>query len=197
MGHRFHSGVSSPTVEILDPVMASDLIDPSASATLVANGFGNTTRRPATDAACVLAAIVLVAVQCSCLSRGPVASFHCAGFTEGPVWVAEHGYWIFSDIDGDRLHRYTPATREVVVQRENSEHANGNCIRKTETGEGKSSQTGRQLHTLTRQLLCGARRSRAPDMWPLRQSRRQCGEPGARWHRGAPIHCNPLRLTFV
>jgi hypothetical protein len=40
MGHRFHSGVSSPTVQILDPAAADDLIDPEATATLVADGFG-------------------------------------------------------------------------------------------------------------------------------------------------------------
>ena len=33
MGHRFHSGVALPTVEIVDPIAAADLIDPDAAAT--------------------------------------------------------------------------------------------------------------------------------------------------------------------
>lgn len=40
MGHRFHSGVSAPTIEILDPGAAAPLINPDATATLVADGFG-------------------------------------------------------------------------------------------------------------------------------------------------------------
>jgi hypothetical protein len=40
MGHTFHSEVPSPTVQVLDAAAAASLIDPDATASLVADGFG-------------------------------------------------------------------------------------------------------------------------------------------------------------
>ncbi len=48
------------------------------------------------------------------------------GFTEGPAWNPGGHYLVFSDIPGDRLHGYDPATKAVTVLREPSHHANGN-----------------------------------------------------------------------
>ena len=48
--------------------------------------------------------------------------------------MAEHGVWIFSDIDEDRLHRYDPVSGTVAVQRAESAYANGNFSRRTAGG---------------------------------------------------------------
>ena len=60
------------------------------------------------------------------------------GFTEGPVWVPHGGFWIFSDIDEDRLLRYDPASGAVVTQRSDTQHANGNFLRRRPDGERQS-----------------------------------------------------------
>lgn len=50
------------------------------------------------------------------------------GFVEGPVWLrAEGGYLVFSDIPGDMLKKWTPASG-VVTFRQPSRHANGNTV---------------------------------------------------------------------
>ena len=61
------------------------------------------------------------------------------GFTEGPVWVPHGGFWIFSDIDEDRLLRYDPASGAVVTQRSDTQHANGNFLRRRADGERRQS----------------------------------------------------------
>jgi gluconolactonase len=46
------------------------------------------------------------------------------GPTEGPVWIAEKNYLLFSDIHGDRRMRYTPG-QGVTVDRQGTGKANG------------------------------------------------------------------------
>ena len=46
------------------------------------------------------------------------------GPTEGPVWIKEKGYLLFSDIHGDRRMRYTPG-EGVTVDKEGTGKANG------------------------------------------------------------------------
>ena len=47
------------------------------------------------------------------------------GFTEGPVWAPADACLLFSDIPGNRVHRWRPGLGEVEVYREPSGHANG------------------------------------------------------------------------
>ncbi|MGH2558495.1 MAG: SMP-30/gluconolactonase/LRE family protein [Thermomicrobiales bacterium] len=51
----------------------------------------------------------------------------CTGFTftEGPVWVVADTCLLFSDIPGNRIHRWRPGMTEAEVYREPSRHANG------------------------------------------------------------------------
>jgi gluconolactonase len=46
------------------------------------------------------------------------------GPTEGPVWIAEHGYLLFSDIHGSRRMKWTP-DGGISVDKENTDRANG------------------------------------------------------------------------
>ncbi len=46
------------------------------------------------------------------------------GPTEGPVWIREKGYLLFSDIHGDRRMRYTPG-EGVTVDKQGTGKANG------------------------------------------------------------------------
>ncbi len=48
------------------------------------------------------------------------------GFTEGPVWNPDERSLIFSDIPGNRMHRWSE-TDGVTVFREPSNKANGSC----------------------------------------------------------------------
>jgi gluconolactonase len=48
-------------------------------------------------------------------------------FLEGPVWTAS-GTVIFSDIAGNKMYQFNPATERVEVYREPSNMANGNVI---------------------------------------------------------------------
>ncbi len=47
------------------------------------------------------------------------------GFTEGPVWVVPDNALIFSDIPGNRTHRWRPGTTEAEVYRDPSGWGNG------------------------------------------------------------------------
>jgi gluconolactonase len=47
------------------------------------------------------------------------------GFTEGPVWVAADSALLFSDIPGNRMHRWRPGRAEAEVYREPSGWSNG------------------------------------------------------------------------
>lgn len=47
------------------------------------------------------------------------------GFTEGPIWVPADNALLFSDIPGNRTHRWRPGTTEAEVYREPSGWANG------------------------------------------------------------------------
>lgn len=47
------------------------------------------------------------------------------GFTEGPLWVAADEALIFSDIPGNKMHRWRPGTSEAEVYRDPSGHSNG------------------------------------------------------------------------
>jgi gluconolactonase len=47
------------------------------------------------------------------------------GFTEGPVWVAAHEALLFSDIPGNRIHRWRPGMAEAEIYREPSGWSNG------------------------------------------------------------------------
>ncbi len=47
------------------------------------------------------------------------------GFTEGPLWVASDAALLFSDIPGNRMHRWRPGSSEAEVYREPSGHSNG------------------------------------------------------------------------
>ena len=50
------------------------------------------------------------------------------GFTEGPIWVAAHDCLLFSDIPGNRIHRWRPGTDTADVYREPSGHSNGHTL---------------------------------------------------------------------
>jgi len=47
------------------------------------------------------------------------------GFTEGPVWVAADRALVFSDIPGNRMHRWRPGMEAAEVYREPSGWSNG------------------------------------------------------------------------
>ncbi len=47
------------------------------------------------------------------------------GFTEGPVWIPADNALLFSDIPGNRTHRWRPGTTEAEVYRDPSGWANG------------------------------------------------------------------------
>ena len=47
------------------------------------------------------------------------------GFTEGPVWAAADGALLFSDIPGNRIHRWRPGNSEAEIYREPSGWSNG------------------------------------------------------------------------
>lgn len=47
------------------------------------------------------------------------------GFTEGPVWVPGDNALLFSDIPGNRIHRWRPGQTEAEVYREPSGWSNG------------------------------------------------------------------------
>jgi sugar lactone lactonase YvrE len=47
------------------------------------------------------------------------------GFTEGPVWVAADNALLFSDIPGNRTHRWRPGSNTAEVYRDPSGWANG------------------------------------------------------------------------
>ena len=51
----------------------------------------------------------------------------CSGFqfTEGPLWVASDHCLLFSDIPGNRMHRWRPGQSEAEVYRDPSGFANG------------------------------------------------------------------------
>jgi gluconolactonase len=49
-------------------------------------------------------------------------------FTEGPVWRAQDGVLIFSDIPGDCLYSFTPGSDVVEIFRAPSNKTNGNCL---------------------------------------------------------------------
>ena len=54
----------------------------------------------------------------------------CTGFafTEGPVWVAANECLLFSDIPGNRIHRWRPGTDTAEVYRDPSGFSNGLTI---------------------------------------------------------------------
>ncbi len=47
------------------------------------------------------------------------------GFTEGPVWAPADNALVFSDIPGNRMHRWRPGAKEAEVYREPSGWSNG------------------------------------------------------------------------
>lgn len=47
------------------------------------------------------------------------------GFTEGPIWMASDNALVFSDIPGNRMHRWRPGTAVAEVYREPSGWSNG------------------------------------------------------------------------
>ncbi len=51
----------------------------------------------------------------------------CTGFTftEGPIWIPDDECLLFSDIPGNRIHRWRPGSSEAEVYREPSGHSNG------------------------------------------------------------------------
>ncbi|MDA0350932.1 MAG: SMP-30/gluconolactonase/LRE family protein [Chloroflexi bacterium] len=50
------------------------------------------------------------------------------GFTEGPIWIAADNCLLFSDIPGNRMHRWRPGSDIAEVYREPSGHANGHTL---------------------------------------------------------------------
>jgi gluconolactonase len=51
----------------------------------------------------------------------------CTGFefTEGPIWIPTDDCLLFSDIPGNRMHRWRPGTSEAELYLEPSGHSNG------------------------------------------------------------------------
>jgi gluconolactonase len=52
--------------------------------------------------------------------------FTGARWTEGPVWIGDGGYLIFSDIPNNRMLRWLEETGEVTIFRSPSNYSNGN-----------------------------------------------------------------------
>lgn len=50
-----------------------------------------------------------------------------ARWAEGPVWVGDGGYLLFSDLPNNRMLRWLEETGEVTVFRSPSNYSNGNC----------------------------------------------------------------------
>jgi sugar lactone lactonase YvrE len=50
------------------------------------------------------------------------------GFTEGPIWIPDRGFLLFSDIPGNTIYRWAPGDSEATVYRRPSRHANGNTL---------------------------------------------------------------------
>ena len=50
------------------------------------------------------------------------------GFTEGPVWVPDRGFLLFSDIPGNTIYRWLPGATGAEPYRRPSRHANGNTL---------------------------------------------------------------------
>ena len=50
-----------------------------------------------------------------------------ARWAEGPVWIGDGGYLLFSDIPNNRMLRWLEETGEVTVFRKPSNYSNGNC----------------------------------------------------------------------
>jgi gluconolactonase len=53
--------------------------------------------------------------------------FTGARWAEGPVWIGDGGYLLFSDIPNNRMLRWLEETGEVTVFRSPSNYSNGNC----------------------------------------------------------------------
>lgn len=53
--------------------------------------------------------------------------FTGARWAEGPVWIGDGGYLIFSDIPNNRMLRWLEETGDVTVFRSPSNYSNGNC----------------------------------------------------------------------
>ena len=49
-------------------------------------------------------------------------------FTECPIWIAADNALLFSDIHGNRTHRWRPGNADAEVFREPSNHGNGNTL---------------------------------------------------------------------
>ncbi len=70
-------------------------------------------------------------------------------FVEGPVWHGDDAALIFSDIFGDCMYRYDPASGEVATYRQPSNKANGNVFdlqHRLVTCEHSTSRVVRQEH---------------------------------------------------
>ena len=50
------------------------------------------------------------------------------GFTEGPVWVPERDFFLFSDVPGNAIFRWVPGEAEATPYRSPSRHGNGNTL---------------------------------------------------------------------
>ena len=61
------------------------------------------------------------------LSAAVERLFTGARWAEGPVWVGDGGYLLFSDIPNNRMLRWLEETGEVTVFRRPSNYSNGNC----------------------------------------------------------------------
>jgi gluconolactonase len=88
----------------------------------------------------------LLDADATAISVGAVGQFE---FTEGPVWVARRGAWLFSDIPGDTM--YTFAAGELSVFRKPSANANGNFL----DNEGRLLTCEHRNRVLSRTVLDG------------------------------------------
>jgi gluconolactonase len=61
------------------------------------------------------------------INAGVERLFTGARWAEGPVWIGDGGYLIFSDIPNNRMLRWLEETGEVTVFRSPSNYSNGNC----------------------------------------------------------------------
>ena len=72
-------------------------------------------------------------------------------FTEGPVWRAQDGVLIFSDIPGDHLYSFDPQSDAVEILRAPSNKTNGNCFDR----EGRLISCEHATSSVVRQELDG------------------------------------------
>ncbi len=73
--------------------------------------------------------------------RGGRACTRVLDQAEGPVWIGDGGYLLFSDIPNNRMLRWLEETGEVTVYRSPSNYSNGTSLNCAWGGSSRASTT--------------------------------------------------------